>query len=245
MQLDILAFAAHPDDIELSCSGTLMHHIALGKKVGIVDLTRGELGSRGTPELRDQEAIAAAKVMGIHVRENLGMEDGFFENNKANQRKVIQMLRKYRPRVVLANSLEERHPDHPRGAQLLVESCFKSGLRMIKTKGEDGNEQDFWRPKLLLHYMQDTPFSPEIVVDISPYIERKLDAIKAFRSQFHDPSAEQQDDSIGPQTYISSKAFLDRIYHRASELGRQAGYDYAEGFKVGRILGVKDLCELD
>ncbi|AKD04538.1 bacillithiol biosynthesis deacetylase BshB1 [Pontibacter korlensis] len=238
MKLDILAFASHPDDIELGCAGTLISHVDAGYKVGIVDLTVGELGTRGTPEVRLQEAADAAKVMGISVRDNLGMADGFFQNDREHQLKVIEVLRKYRPEIVIANAIHDRHPDHGRGSALLTESCFKSGLKMIKTQNEAGEEQEAWRPKVVYHYIQDRLITPDFVVDVTPYWEKKMDAIRAFKSQFFNP------DDTSPNTYISSPEFLDFVESRAKELGHAIGVTYGEGFTKERFIGVKNMFDL-
>src|SRR5688572_10438680 len=177
MKLDLLAFAAHPDDAEMSCGGTLLAHIELGKKVGIVDLTRGELGTRGTPEIRQQESDAATKIIGLHARENLGFADGFFENNKEHKLKVVEVLRKYQPEIVLLNAISDRHPDHGRGSTLVSEACFLSGLKMVETVGDNGVKQTAWRPKQVYHYIQDRVHTPDFVMDITPYWEKKMEAI--------------------------------------------------------------------
>jgi len=238
MKLDILAFAAHPDDIELSCAGTLLAHIQLGKKVGIVDLTRGELGTRGTPEIRLQESEAATKVLGIHARENLGMADGFFVNDKAHQLKVIAAIRKYQPEIVLMNAISDRHPDHGRGSTLVSESCFLAGLKQIETVSETGEKQTAWRPKNVYHYIQDRLHNPDLVVDISAYWEKKVESIKAFRSQFFDPN------SAEPNTYISSPEFLKFLEARSREMGHLIGVEFGEGFTKERHVGVKNLFDL-
>lgn len=235
MKLNILAFGVHPDDVELSCAGTLMAHIDQGYKVGIVDLTRGELGTRGTPELRLVEAQNAGEIIGVEVRNNLGMRDGFFKNDEAHQLQIIEQIRQYQPDIVLANATEDRHPDHGRSAELVRDAFFLSGLRMIETKDADNNIQEPWRPRLLLHYIQDRWLNPDIVVDISPYIDRKIEAVKAFSSQFYDPNSNE------PATYIASKSFFDSIPARAKEAGRASGFEYAEGFTSAKFLGIKDL----
>lgn len=237
MKLDILAFAAHPDDIELSCSGTLMKHIAAGKKVGIVDLTQGELGSRGTIETRYEEAVEASKIMGIHVRENLKMADGFFEINEENKRLIIEQVRKFQPTIVLANAVEDRHPDHGRAAKLVSEACFLAGLRKVVTF-HDGQIQEAYRPKAVYHYIQDHFLKPDFVIDVTGYVDRKLEAIKAYKTQFYDP------DSTEPQTPISGEEFFDFIKGRMLQFGRPIGVRYAEGFTVERTAGVKDLLDL-
>lgn len=238
MKLDILAFASHPDDIELGCAGTLIAHIAAGKKVGIVDLTEGQLGTRGTPEIRLQEASDAADVMGVAVRDNLGFEDGFFQNDREHQLQVIRKIRQYRPEIVIANAIYDRHPDHGRGADLVSESCFKAGLRMIGTQDEQGEEQEAWRPKVVYHFIQDRFIIPDIVVDVTPYWEKKMETIRAFKSQFHNPN----DDS--PNTYISSPEFLGFVEARAQELGHTIGVKYGEGFTKERYIGVRNLFDL-
>ncbi|MBC3539758.1 bacillithiol biosynthesis deacetylase BshB1 [Rufibacter sediminis] len=241
MKLDILAFASHPDDAELGCVGTLLAHKAQGKKVGIVDLTRGELGTRGTVETRAQEAADSAQILGLDARENLGLADGFFRNDEAHQRLVIQAIRKYQPEIVLMNAIHDRHPDHGRGSQLVSEACFYSGLRQIKTQGADGQEQEAWRPKAVYHYIQDRFISPDLVVDITPYWETKVEAIRAFKTQFFTPATA---DSPEPATYISSPEFLQFIESRAKELGHAIGVSYGEGFTKERSLGVKNLFDL-
>lgn len=237
MKLDILAFASHPDDIELGCAGTLIAHVEAGLKVGIVDLTAGDLGTRGTPEVRLQEGLDAAKVMGVSVRENLGFADGFFQNDRDHQLEVVKVLRKYKPDVVIANAVHDRHPDHGRGSILVSESCFKSGLKMIKTQTAEG-DQEAWRPKAVYHYIQDRLITPDFVVDVTPYWEKKMETIRAFKSQFYNP------DDSSPNTYISSPEFLDFIEARAKELGHAIGVTYGEGFTKERHLGVKNLFDL-
>lgn len=240
IKLDILAIAAHPDDVELGCSGTLMAHIAQGKKVGIVDLTKGELGTRGTPELRLQEAAAAAEIMGVTVRENAGFADGFFKNDEQHQKALMYYIRKYQPEIVLANAIDDRHPDHGRGAELIREACFYSGLRMIKTIDEQGQEQEPWRPKQVYHFVQDRYINPDFIVDVTPYFERKMEAILAFKSQFfvEDYSSDE------PQSYISSPEFLNFIRSRSAEYGHAIGVAHGEGFTTDRKLGVKNLFAL-
>lgn len=237
MKLDILAFGAHPDDVELSCSGTIAKEVSLGKKVGIVDLTRGELGTRGTPEIRAKEAADAAKVLGVSVRENLAFADGFFVNDLKNQLEVIKILRKYRPSIVLCNAIKDRHIDHGRGSKLVSEACFLSGLQKIVTK-LNGSNQEKWRPTHVYHYIQWQPIEPDFVVDISGYETKKMDSVKAYKSQFFDPA------STEPKTPISSKNFTESIMYRAKDLGRLIGVDYAEGFTVERYLGVDSLSNL-
>jgi bacillithiol biosynthesis deacetylase BshB1 len=225
MKLDILVMAAHPDDAELSCAGTILKHIAAGKKVGIVDFTRGELGTRGTPEIRLQESVDATKILGLQARENLGIRDGFFRNDEETQLKLIEVIRKYQPDIVLANALEDRHPDHGKGAQLAIDACFLSGLRQIKT----GN-LPAWRPAQVYHYIQDRYLEPDFVVDISTQWDEKEAAIRAFKSQFFDPS------SAEPASYISSPDFLNFIQARAMEMGHKIGVKYGEGFQSQKTL---------
>lgn len=237
MKLDILAFGAHPDDVELSCSGTLMKHIDLGYKAGIVDLTRGELGTRGSAELRDQESAAASAIMGVSVRENLRMEDGFFVNDRAHQLAVISMIRKYQPDIVLTNAPHDRHPDHGRAAQLTIDACFLAGLPKITTE-LDGQPQAKWRPKHVYQYIQALFIEPTLVVDITPYADRKMAAIQAYKSQFYDPNSTEE------QTYISRPEYMEFIRARDMEVGTPLGYRYAEGFITNRRIAVKDLFDL-
>lgn len=237
MKLDILAIGVHPDDVELSCSGTLLKHIALGKKCGILDLTIGELGTRGTGTLRLEEAAAAAKILGISIRDNLGMADGFFKNDRVHQLKIIEKIREYQPEIILCNAVSDRHPDHGRAAQLVSEACFYSGLRKIETE-IDGKKQDSWRPKAVYHYIQDRHMKPDFVVDVTPYVDKKMEAIKAFRSQFYDPQSNE------PESPISVKNFFDVVLGKMTVYGRDSGYDYAEGFVAERVVGVKDLFDL-
>lgn len=237
MKLDILAFAAHPDDVELACSGTVVSHIQQGKKVGVVDLTQGQLGTRGSAAERLVEAENSAKILGIHARENLGMDDGFFLNDKAHQLKIIEMLRKYQPDVVLCNAQHDRHTDHGKGGDLVQDACFLSGLRKIETT-HNGEAQKEWRPKLILRYIQDYFIKPDLVVDITPYYDTKIEAIKAFKTQFFNPDSEE------PETPISVPHFFDVLKGRCLDMGRYAGVKYAEGFNVVRPVGVKDLTSL-
>lgn len=237
MKLDILAIAAHPDDIELACSGTILHHINMGKKVGILDLTQGELGTRGSSVLRLQEAKKAAKIMGISVRENLGFDDGFFENNKSNQLEIIKKIRLYQPEIILCNAIQDRHPDHARASTLVSESCFYSGLIKLETI-LDNKMQASWRPKAVYHYVQDRYSKPDFVVDITSYMDKKMESILAFESQFYNPNSKE------PESPISSKEFLEFTKSRAAEFGRQIGVKYAEGFTVERLIGVNNLFDL-
>jgi bacillithiol biosynthesis deacetylase BshB1 len=238
VKLDILVLAAHPDDAELGCGGTIALHVSLGQKVGIVDLTRGELGTRGTPELRANEAASAASILGVSVRENLGLRDGFFQNDLQHQLAVIRAVRKYRPSVILANAITDRHIDHGKGAALAYDACFLSGLAKIETRDDNGNLQAAWRPEYIYHYIQSHYIKPDFVVDISKFWQKKIDAISAFRSQFHDPSNSE------PETYISSPAFLKMIESRAQELGHSIGATFGEGFTVRRTPGVNSLFDL-
>ena len=230
MKLDILAFGVHPDDVELGCAGTLMAAIDQGKKVGIVDLTRGELGTRGTPTTRTQEAAAAAKIMGVDIRENLDMADGFFANDEAHQRKIISIIRKYQPDIILANAPEDRHPDHGRSAKLVSDAAFLSGLRKIETIHE-GITQTAWRPAYTFHYIQDRFIQPSFVIDITAYMERKMEAVLAYGTQFTSADASE------PQTYISSPQFLETVKARALMLGKRIGVGYAEGYITEKIIG--------
>ncbi|HAT75588.1 MAG TPA: bacillithiol biosynthesis deacetylase BshB1 [Flavobacterium sp.] len=237
MKLDILAFGAHPDDVELGCGGTLAKEISFGKKVGIVDLTRGELGTRGSVAIRNEEAAAAAKILGALVRENLDMRDGFFVNDEAHQLKIIQMIRKYQPEIVICNAIDDRHIDHGKGSQLVSDACFLSGLIKIETK-LDGEKQLVWRPKLVYHYIQWKDITPDFVVDISGFNEKRVEAIMAYGSQFYNPNSNE------PETLIASKNFLESLDYRPKELGRLIGTDYAEGFTVERYLAVNSLGDL-
>lgn len=237
MKLDILIFAAHPDDAELACSGTILKHLSMGKSIGIVDLTRGELGTRGSAEIRDEESKNATKVLGIKVRENLQFRDGFFVIDEAHKLKIIEIVRKYRPKIVLCNAVSDRHPDHSRASKLVSESCFLAGLIKVETFFE-GNIQNAWRPKFVYHYIQDRYIKPDFVVDISQFIDKKIEAIKAFKSQFYDPN------STEPITPIASEGFLEFVKGRAKEFGRNIGVEYGEGFTVERTIGVNNLGDL-
>ncbi len=237
LKLDILAFAAHPDDTELSCSGTLAAHIALGLQVGVIDLTRGELGTRGTPEIRDNEAKASAAHLGLAVRENLELPDGFFKDDKTSRLKVVQAIRKYRPDIIIANAVDDRHPDHGRAAHLIKNAWFLSGLAKVVTL-DDGSNQNPWRPSVVYHYIQSWYIQPDFVVDVSDFWEKKMGAIAKFKSQFFDPENPE------PDTYISSKGFLQMIEARAVEFGQSIGTRYGEGFTVSRNIGVKNLKDL-
>ncbi len=238
IKLDILVLPVHPDDAELGCSGTILKEVALGKKVGIVDLTRGELGTRGTPEIRAKEAEASSTILGLAVRGNLAIPDGFFENSKEYQLKVITAIRKYQPEIIITNAYHDRHPDHGRASKLVEDAVFLSGLRKIETL-DAGNSQDAWRPKLLLHFIQDNYIHPDIVIDVTAYWGKKVDSINAFSSQFFNPEWEGE-----PQTYISSPEFIAVIEARAREFGKSIGVKYAEGFTSRKILGVDSLFDL-
>ncbi len=239
MKLDILVFGSHPDDAELGAGATMAKEVANGKKVGIIDLTRGELGTRGSADIRDKEAKEAAGILGIAVRENLEFADGFFVNDKHHQLPIIRMLRKYQPEIVLCNAIEDRHIDHAKGSKLVSDSCFLSGLIKIDTKMEgDDHWQDPWRPKQVYHYIQWKNIEPNFVVDVSGYMAKKEEAILAYSSQFHDPRSNE------PDTPISSKNFLDSVNYRARDLGRLIGVDHAEGFTTERVPGIMNLNDL-
>ena len=237
MKLDILAIGAHPDDVEISCAGALLKHLSLEEKVGILDLTRGELGTRGSAELRAEEAAQASKIMGIHIRENLGMKDGFFMNTPENQLLIIQKIRQYQPDIVLANAIYDRHPDHGKASSLISDACFYSGLVKVETE-LNGQKQKQWRPKYVYHYIQDRYIKPDFILDISDFIDTKMEAIQAYSSQFWDPNSKE------PQTPISSKQFLESIRNRNAEMGRIIGVEYGEGFTCERIPGVSNFDKL-
>lgn len=237
MKLDILAFGAHPDDVELGCAATIAKEVASGKKVGIVDLTRGELGTRGSAELRDKEAANAAEILGVTVRENLGFADGFFTNDKEHQLEIIKMIRKYQPEIVLCNAIDDRHIDHPKGSKLVSDACFLSGLLKITTE-LDGIVQEKWRPKQVYHYIQWKNIEPDFVVDVSGFIDKKIDAVMAYASQFYDPKSDE------PETPITSKNFTDSVIYRAQDLGRLIGVSHAEGFTVERYVAIENLSKL-
>jgi len=236
-KLDILAFGAHPDDVELSCAGTILKHVSKGYRVGVIDLTQGELGSRGNVTSRYEEATAAAKVMGIHHRSNLKMKDGWFEINEVNKRKVIEQIRRFKPEIVLANALSDRHPDHGRGGELVAEACYLAGLPKIETEFE-GEKQEAWRPKSVYHYVQDYYVDPDFVIDVSPFVEGKITAIKAYKTQFYDPNSNE------PKTPISGEDFFDFIKARMINYGRPAGFNFAEGYTVNRFIGVDSLFDI-
>jgi len=237
MKLAILAIGAHPDDVELGCGATIAKEISLGNKVGILDLTKGELGTRGTAEIREKEAMLAAKILGVEVRENLGFSDGFFENNKLHQLEVVKIIRKYKPEIVLCNAFDDRHIDHSKGSKLVSDACFLSGLLKIETE-LNGVKQDAWRPKHVYHYIQWKNLEPDFVVDVSEFIEMKLKAVKAYTSQFYNPNSNE------PSSPISSKNFIDSIKYRAQDLGRLIGTEFAEGFNTERYVAVKSFDNL-
>ncbi|MDG1397757.1 MAG: bacillithiol biosynthesis deacetylase BshB1 [Polaribacter sp.] len=237
MKLDILAFGAHPDDVELGCGATIAKEISLGKKVGIVDLTRGELGTRGSADLRDIEAKNAAKILGVTVRENLAFADGFFTNDKTHQLEIIKMIRKYQPEIVLCNAIDDRHIDHPKGSSLVSNACFLSGLIKIDTNVK-GKQQEKWRPKKVYHYIQWKNIEPDFVVDVTGYVDKKKKAVLSYASQFFDPKSNE------PETPITSKNFIDSIDYRARDLGRLIGVDFAEGFTSERYVAVENLDKL-
>jgi len=235
MKLNILAFAAHPDDIELACSGTLAKHAEMGESIGIIDLTQGEMGTRGTPEQRLKEATASADILGLKIRENLSFDDAFFKNDLAHQTEIVKKIRQYQPDIILANAISDRHPDHARASELVSESVFLAGLKKFETIDNNGNAQEAYRPNKVYHYIQSLPITPDFVVDVSDQWEKKMKSIKAFDSQFYKADSEE------PETYISSPRFMKMIEARAMEFGQIIGVDYAEGFTVERYLGVKDL----
>ncbi len=240
MKLFVLAIGVHPDDVELSASGTLINEVRKGNAAGVLDLTEGELGTRGTVETRYAEAAKAAEVMGLSVRENLCMRDGFFKNDEEHQMKVIQAIRKYQPEVILANILDDRHPDHGRSGRLVVDAAFLSGLSKIETFDENGQPQKRWRPKHVLHYIQDRFYEPDLVVDITDVFEQRMEAIKAYGTQFHTAP----DSSKGPQTYISTPDFLEALISRSRLMGKRIGVKFAEGFVTQKNIGIKSLEDL-
>lgn len=237
MKLDILAFGAHPDDVEISAGATMAKQAAIGNACGIVDLTKGDLGTRGTPEIRVSEANKAAEIMGMKVRENLGFRDGFFLNDEAHQLEVVRMLRKYKPNIVLANAPTDRHPDHGKGSDLVQVAVFLAGLRKIETT-DNGEIQEAWRPNLLLHYIQFQNIKPDVILDVTGYMDTKMAAIDAYKSQFYDPNSKE------PKTVISTKNFTESIRYRSQDLGRLIGVEHGEGFVSQQDLGIKDLMDL-
>ncbi|MBS1512296.1 MAG: bacillithiol biosynthesis deacetylase BshB1 [Bacteroidetes bacterium] len=236
MKLDLLAFGVHPDDVELSCAGVLLVEKKNGKKTGIVDLTRGELGTRGTAETRKTEAAAAAKILEVDVRGNLGMADGFFQNDEIHQKQIITVLRKYQPEIILCNAPSDRHPDHGRSAKLVSDAAFLSGLKKIETF-DNGNVQEAWRPKYVFHYIQDRFLQPDFVMDITAVFDQKLEAIKAYGTQFHAQQPADNTSSNEPQTYISTPDFLDSVIYRHKWFGKMIGVKYAEGFITEKMIG--------
>ncbi len=237
LKLDILAIGAHPDDVELGCGATIAKEISLGKKVGILDLTRGELGTRGSADIRDVEAKEAAKILGVSVRENLAFADGFFMNDKYHQMEIVKILRKYRPEIVLCNAVEDRHIDHAKGSKLVSDACFLSGLRKVETTYDKGH-QEVWRPKQVYHYIQWQNIEPDFVVSVDGFIDRKIEAVKAYSSQFYDAKSRE------PISPISSKNFIESVSYRAQDLGRLIGVEFAEGFNVERYVAVESLDNL-
>jgi len=237
MKLDILVLAAHPDDAELGAGGTIAKHVALGHKVGIVDFTRGELGTRGTPDIRRQEAADAAKILGVTVRENLELRDGFYQNDESSQLAVIRVIRKFRPEIVIANAVYDRHVDHGKGASLAYDAAFLSGLEKIQTLNDAGKQQSSWRPKAVYHFIQSLLIEPDFIVDVSEHWDTKMNAIKAFKSQFFNGNNE-------PETYISKPGFLKMVESRGVEFGHALGVTYGEGFTVRRYPGVRNLFDL-
>jgi len=238
LKLDILVLAVHPDDAELGCGGTILKHIALGQKVGIVDLTRGELGTRGSAAIRAQEAAAAAEILGLAARENLELADGFFKNDEEHQRKVIAIIRKYQPDIVITNAYHDRHPDHGRASELVEASAFLSGLRKIETL-LNGHLQKEWRPRLVMHFIQDNYIKPDILIDVTEYWDKKIESIKAYGSQFYNPDWKEEH-----QTYISSAGFYEAVESRAREFGKAIQVNFAEGFTSRKLLGVENLSSL-
>lgn len=237
MKVDILAIGVHPDDVELSCAGTILKHIALKKKVGILDLTIGELGTRGSAEIRTKEAKKAAKILGVSFREQLTMADGFFANDEKHQIQIIEIIRKYQPEIILCNAISDRHPDHGRAAKLVADACFYSGLVKIETK-HNKKSQQAWRPKAVYHYIQDNFIHPDFVIDITKHMDKKMEAIHAFESQFYNPNSKE------PATAISSPEFMEAVKAKSSIFGRSIGVRYAEGFTVSRTIGVNSLFNL-
>ena len=235
MKVDILAFGSHPDDVELGCGGSILSAISQGLKVGIIDLTKGELGTRGTPEIRKKESEKASEILGVSFRKNLGFKDGFFINDKEHQLKVVEVLREHKPSIIFCNAVKDRHIDHPKGSKLVSDSCFLSGLSKINTNYNNSKNQSPWTPKQIYHYIQWFDLKPDILIDISEFQEKKMKAIMAYKSQFYNPK------STEPNTPISSKSFIDSIKQRDQNFGRISGVDAAEGFTVERPPVVKDI----
>jgi bacillithiol biosynthesis deacetylase BshB1 len=240
IKLDVLAIASHPDDVELGCAGTLIMEKSRGKRIGAIDLTRGELGTRGTPELRAKEAAAAAKIIGLDIRENLSLPDGFFLNEEKNQRLLISAIRDFRPEIIIASSLDDRHPDHGRAGHLISDASFLSGLRKIETQDAKGQSQEPWRPKYVFHMIQDRYYDPTFVYDITPAFEKKLESVKAYASQFHSIDYKIEE----PQTYISTPGFLNSIIGRHQMFGKMIGVEYAEGYISQKMIGIGDFASL-
>ena len=238
IKLDILAVGVHPDDVELSASGTLLRQISLGNSVGLLDLTRGELGTRGSATIRTEEAMTAAKMMGAKVRVQLDLEDGFFTQNRDNLLKIIQVIRTYRPEIILANALDDRHPDHGRAAKLTADACFLSGLIKVETQNTEGGLQEPWRPKNIYHYIQDRVLKPDFAIDMTDFVDKKFELIGAYKSQFFNPNSDE------PMTPISSASFLEAIRGKDANFGRSIGVHYAEGYNVARTVGITDLFDL-
>jgi N-acetylglucosamine malate deacetylase 1 len=238
MKLDLLAISAHPDDVEVAAGGTLLHHIALGRTLGLLDLTQAELSTRGNPMQRRQEALNAAQLLGISVRDQLGLPDGFFTNDQPSLLALVTKIRQYQPEIILANALDDRHPDHQRAAQLVTQAVFLAGLVRVVTSGAEGQPQAPWRVRTVYHYLQDRSCKPDLVVDISPYIERKFEVIRAYTSQFYQP------DCTDPETPISCPSFFEALRGRNAMWGRQIGVEFAEAFTVARVSGVRDLFDL-
>lgn len=238
MTVDVLAIAAHPDDIEMTCAGTILSLVAQGKTVAGVDLTRGELGTRGTPEIRLQEAAEGARIMGLAARENMGFRDAFFRNDEEHQIALIDVIRQFKPEIVLTNTPDDRHPDHGRAAELVADACFYAGLRQIKTVGKDGKPQEAHRPKFVYNFIQDRSLKPDFIVDITPYWEKKIASIKAYKSQFFNP------ESTEPESYISGEPFMKFLESRTREHGHMIGAEFGEGFISRRMLGVQNLFAL-
>ncbi len=242
MKVDILAIGVHPDDVELACSGTLLKHIEAGKTVGLLDLTRGELGTRGTAEIRDKEAAASAEKMGALFRKNLGMADGLFQYEPANIKAIIRIIRMHQPAIVLANAISDRHPDHGRAAKLTADACYYAGLTKIETVDDAGNLQERWRPDAVYHYVQDYNLKPDFVVDITGYVDQKMELVKTFSSQFHVPTATEYEKELSSP--ISGADFMAFLLAKARTYGRPAGFEFGEGYTVGRTIGVNNLFDL-
>lgn len=239
MKLDILAFGSHPDDVELGCGATLAKEITKGKKVGIIDLTRGELGTRGTAETRDEESEEAAKILGVSMRTNMEFADGFFVNDRHHQIELVKQIRKFRPEIVICNAVEDRHIDHAKGSKLVSDACFLSGLLKVDTICEDTDGwQEPWRPKAVYHYIQWKNLSPDIVVDVTGFMDIKMKAVLAYKTQFYDPKSDE------PETPISSKNFAESVEYRARDLGRLIGVEHGEGYNVERLPAVDSLFDL-